>query len=332
MAHRQTYREGPPTPEEYDDIFDSDTAEWTPYYNKRYEAHLYQTEKEKAREIFRLLRALNEHLDERDRKRARHRQSRHHNTDNETIIQQNAPTTSPLSIEIDQPRGTHKTVGEPLLPRQHPSTTEDGQPVTNEPTPSETTSETSHGPRKQNPLTHRNIHSELIPMQKNNDQEHTTPTGEPKTDRATAPRHANPIDDQQTEISVHTTQAINIEHGGETVTTLIAEPTKPPGPPRTKNPTLEKDKKYYEYTSRALTIKMNKHNSTPLDPSTSSPEGIHEIYPHRQPTNTNTSNPRTKPTTTNTIDKSSPTSNLEEPFTGRDTRVIPDRGKSFRRS
>ena len=166
MAHRQTYREGPPTPEEYDDIFDSDTAEWTPYYNKRYEAHLYQTEKEKAREIFRLLRAINEHLDERDRKRARHRQSRHHNTDNETIIQQNAPTTSPLSIEIDQPRGTHKTVGEPLLSRQHPSTTEDGQPVTNEPTPSETTSETSHGPRKQNPLTYRNIHSELIPMQK----------------------------------------------------------------------------------------------------------------------------------------------------------------------
>ena len=332
MAHRQTYREGPPTPGEYDDIFDSDPAEWTPYYNKRYEAHLYQTEQEKAREIFRFLRALNEHLDEQDRKRARHRQSRHRDTGNETTIQQNEPTIPPLSIEIGQPRGTHKTVGEPLLSRQRPSTTEDGQPVTNEPTPSETTSETSHGLRKQNPLTHRNIHSELIPMQKNNNQEHTTPTGEPKADRATAPRQANPIDDQQTEISVRTTQAIDIDPGGETITTLIAEPAKPPGPPRAKNPTLEKDKKYYEHTSRGLTIRINKHSSTPPNPSTSSSEGSYETYPHWQPMNTNTSNPRTKPITTNTIDKSSPTPNPEEPFTGRDTKVIPDRGKSFRRS
>ena len=332
MAHRQTYREGPPTPEKYDDIFDSDPAEGTPYYNKRYEGHLYQTEQEKAREIFRLLWALNEHLDEQDRKRARRRQSRHRDTGNETTIQQNEPMIPPLSIEINQPRDTHTTVGEPLLSRQRPSTTEDSQPVTNEPTPSETTSETSHGPRKQNPLAHRNANSELIPMQKNNDQEHTTPTGEPKADRATAPRHANPIDDQQTEISVRTTQAIDIDPGGETVTTLIAEPTKPPGPPRTKNPTLEKDKKYYEYTSRGPTIKMNKHNSTPLDPPTSSPEGIHETYPHWQSMNTNTSNPRTKPIITNTIDRSPPAPNLEEPFTGRDTKVIPDRGKSFRRS
>ena len=62
MAHRQTYREGPPTPDEYDAIFDSDPAEQAPYYNKRYESHLYQTEQEKAQEIFRLLRALSEHL------------------------------------------------------------------------------------------------------------------------------------------------------------------------------------------------------------------------------------------------------------------------------
>ena len=171
MARRQTYREGPPSPGEYDDIFDSDPAEWTPYYNKRYEAHLYQTEQEKAREIFRLLRALNEHLDEQDRKRARHRQSRHRDTGNETTIQQNEPMIPPLSIEISQPRGTHTTVGGPLLSRQRPSTTEDSQPVTNEPTPSETTSETPHEPGKQAPLAHRNANSEPIPMQKNNDQE-----------------------------------------------------------------------------------------------------------------------------------------------------------------
>ena len=117
-------------------------------------------------------------------------------------------------------------------------------------------------------------------MQKNNDQEHTTPTGEPKTDRATAPKHANPINDQQIEISVRTTQAIDIDPGGEAVTTSITQPTKTPGPPRTKNLTLGKDKKYFEYTSQGPTIKMNKHNSTPLDPPTSSPEGIHETYPH----------------------------------------------------
>ena len=67
MARRQTYREGPSTTDEYDVIFDSDPAEHAPYYNKRYEAHLYQTEQEKAQEIFRLLRALSEHLDAQDK-------------------------------------------------------------------------------------------------------------------------------------------------------------------------------------------------------------------------------------------------------------------------
>ena len=51
MARRQTNREGPPTPDEYDAIFDPDPAEQIPYYNKRYESHLYQTEQEKAQEI-----------------------------------------------------------------------------------------------------------------------------------------------------------------------------------------------------------------------------------------------------------------------------------------
>ena len=169
-------------------------------------------------------------------------------------------------------------------------------------------------------------------MQKNNDQEHTIPTGEPKADRATAPRHANPIDDLQTETSIRTTQAIDTDPGSKTTTTLIAEPMKPPRPPRMRNPTLDKDKEHYEHTSRDLAIRMNKRSSTPLNSSASSSEGSYETYPYWQPINTNTSNPGTKPVATYAIDKSSPTPNPEEPFTGRDTRVIPDRGKSFRRS
>ena len=169
-------------------------------------------------------------------------------------------------------------------------------------------------------------------MQKNNDREHTISTGEPKVNRATAPRHANPTDGQQTEISIRTTQAIDIDPGGKTTTTLIAEPMKPPRPPRMRNPTLDKDKEHYEHTSRDLAIRMNKRSSTPLNSSASSLEGSYETYPYWQPINTNTSNPGTKPVATYAIDKSSPTPNPEEPFTGRDTRVIPDRGKSFRRS
>ena len=169
-------------------------------------------------------------------------------------------------------------------------------------------------------------------MQKNNDQEHTIPTGEPKADRATAPRHANPIDDQQTEISIRTTQAIDVDPGGEATTTLIAEPMKPPGPHRMRNSTLEKEKEHYEHTSRDPAIRMNKHSPTPLNSSASPSEGNYETYPYWHPINTNTSNSGTKPIATYAIDKSSPTPNPEEPFTGRDTRVIPDRGKSFRRS
>ena len=66
--------------------------------------------------------------------------------------------------------------------------------------------------------------------------------------------------------------------------------------------------------------------------SASSSEGSYEAYPHWQPTDTNTMNPGTEPVTNHTADKSSSTPNWREPFTGRDTRVIPDRGKSFRHS
>ena len=232
MARRQTYREGPPTPGEYDDIFDSDPAAWTPYYNKRYEGHLYRTEQEKAREIFRLLRALDEHLDEQDRNRRQAcHQPRYRNTDDETDTQQNGPTIPPLFVEIDQPKGTHTITGEPFSPRRRPTMTKAGQPEDNEPTPNETASKTSQRPREQNPQTHRNAYPELIPMQTKNDQEHTISTGEPEADELTGPRRANPTDGQQTEVSIYATQAIDVDPGSEATTTLTAEPMKPPRPP-----------------------------------------------------------------------------------------------------
>ena len=169
-------------------------------------------------------------------------------------------------------------------------------------------------------------------MQTKNNQQHTISTGEPEAKRATAPRHANPTDGQQTEISIRTTQAIDVDPGGEATTTLIAEPMKPPGPHRMRNSTSEKEKEHYEHTSRDPAIKTNKQSPTPLNSSAYPSEGEHETYPYWQPMNANTSNSRTKPIATYDIDRPSPTLNPEEPFTGRDTKVIPDRGKSFRRS
>ena len=169
-------------------------------------------------------------------------------------------------------------------------------------------------------------------MQTKNDQEHTISTEEPEAERATAPRHAKPTDGQQREISVCIAQATDVDHGGEATTTPIAKPMKPPGPHRMRNSTLEKGKEHYEHTSRDPAIKTNKQSPTPLNSAANPSEGEHEIYPYWQPINANTSNPGTKPIATYDIDKPSPTPNPEEPFTGRDTKVIPDRGKSFRRS
>ena len=168
-------------------------------------------------------------------------------------------------------------------------------------------------------------------MQTKNDQEHTISTGEPEAERATAPRHANPTDGQQREISVCIAQATDVDHGGEATTTPIAKPMRPPGP-QMRNSTSEKGKEHYEHTSRDPAIKTNKQSPTPLNSAANPSEGEHEIYPYWQPINANTSNPGTKPIATYDIDKPLPTPNPVEPFTGRDTKVIPDRGKSFKRS
>ena len=332
MVRRQTYRKGPPTSDEYDAIFDSGPAEQMPYYNKRYESHLYQTEQEKAQEIFRLLRALSEHLDAQDRKRARHRHLRPRDTGDETTDQQNGPTLPPLLVGTDQSKGTRTTIGELSSPGRRPTTAENSQPKTNIPAPNTTTSETSHKPRKQNTLAHRDVYSELTPTQKNHDQEHTTPTRGSKVNQATVPNHINPANGHQTEVPRHETQVIGVNPGDVVTTTQVAEPMKSPRPPRTRDPTPDKDREHFEHTSRDLAIPTNRRSSTPLNLSASSSEGSYETYPHWQPIDTNTLNPGTEPVTNYAADKSSSTPNWREPFTGRDTRVIPDRGKSFRRN
>ena len=154
-------------------------------------------------------------------------------------------------------------------------------------------------------------------MKMNNDQEHTISAGEPKADGVTAPRCANPTD---------------VNPGGEAITIITAEPMKPPRPPRMRNSTLKKDKEHYERTLQNPAIRMNEHGQTPFDSSASPSEGGHETYPYWKPMNTNTSNPGTKPTANHVVDKLPPIPHPEEPFTGRDTKVIPDRGKSFRQS
>ena len=169
-------------------------------------------------------------------------------------------------------------------------------------------------------------------MQTENNQQHTISTGEPEAERAAAPRHANPTDGQQRETSMCITQATDVDHGGEATTTPIAKPMRPLEPHRMGNSTLGKEKEHYEHTLRDPPIRMNKQSPTPLNSSAHPSEGEHETYPYWQPINTNISNPGTKPIATYDIDKPSPTPNPEEPFTGRDTKVIPDRGKSFRRS
>ena len=169
-------------------------------------------------------------------------------------------------------------------------------------------------------------------MQMNNDQGHTISTGEPKADKVTTPRRENPTDGHQTEVSIYATQAIDVDSGSETTTTLTAEPMKPPKPPRMRNLTSKEDKEYHEHTLRDPTIRATKHGQTPLNSSTSPSERGPEAYLYWQPTNMNTSNPEMEPTANHAVDKLPPIPQPEEPFTGRDTKVIPDRGKSFRRS
>ena len=333
MARRQTYREGPPTPDEYDAIFDPDPAEQIPYYNKRYESHLYQTEQEKAQEIFRLLRALSEHLDAQDRKRARHRHLRPHVTGDETTNQQNAPTPPPpLPAGTDRSKSTHTTFRGHFLPERRSTTTEDNQPKINLPVPNATMLETPSKTCNQNATTYRDAFSELIPMQKNHDQRHATPIRGSKINQTTVPNHANPASGHQREVPRHATQATGADPGDIITTAQAAKPTKPPRPPRAKTPTPDRGGEHYEHTFRDFATSTNRRSSTPLNLSAPSSEGSYETYPQWRSADRDTMNPGIEPGINHTANKSSSTPNWREPFTGRDTKVIPDRGKSFRRS
>ena len=335
MARRQTYREGPPTPDEHYPIFDFDLADQEPYYNRRYESHLYQTEQEKSQEIFRLLRALSERLDARDRRRAH--QLRPHDTDDETVDHQNALTPPAFPVETGQPEYAHTTIEENSLPERRSTTAEENQPEASPPTPDTTTSVNHRELYNQDTSTHRDTHSGLIPMRKDHDRGHTILVEESKINRATDPNSINSATGHQTEIPRHATQVGDVRQE-DTVTTPRAvtyhteQPMQPPRPPQTRNPIPDKNREPYSHISQNFAISTHRHNSTLLDLSASSSEGSYDAYPHRQPIDTSTPNPGTKLITNHTTGRSTPIPNWREPFTGRDTRLIPDRGKSFKRS
>ena len=331
MARRQTYREGPSTTDEYDVIFDSDLAEHAPYYNKRYEAHLYQTEQEKAQEIFRLLRALSEHLDAQDRKKARHRHPRPHDA-NDGTGQYNTETMPSPPAGTDRPEDMHSNITEQLSSKQRPAMNENGRPTVDIPAPDTIAPEASHGPHSPIAPTRRNTHLQAIPMREKKDGEHTTLVGGLEINWDEVSSYGNPTQNDQTDIPEHTTQVIDVNPGDLTAAAQAAKSTRPPKQPRTGDPTPGRNREHYEHTSRGFNISTSRQRSTPVDSSNSSSEGDYAAHTQWQPINTSTPNPGTEHVTNHTIGRPLSTQNRKEPFTGRDTRLIPDRGKSFKRS
>ena len=331
MARRQTYREGPSTTDEYDAIFDPDPEEQVPYYNKRYESHLYQTEQEKAQEIFRLLRALSEHLDAQDRKWARRRHPRPRDA-NDGTGQHNTETMPSPPAGTDRPEDMHSNITEQLSSKQRPAMNGNGRPTVDIPAPDTIASEASYSPPSPIAPTRRDTHLHAIPMREKKDGEHNTLVGGLGINRDEVSSYGNPTKDDQTDIPGHITQVIDVNPGDLIAAAQAAESTRPPKQPRTGNPTPGRNRERYEHTLRGFNISANRRKSTPVDSSNSSSEGGHEAHTQWQPINTSTPNPGSEHDTNHTTCKPSSTPNWKEPFTGRDTRLIPDRGKSFKRS
>ena len=170
------------------------------------------------------------------------------------------------------------------------------------------------------------------PTRKSHDRGLTTLIEGSGVNQAAVPNHENPDNTRQTKAPRHVAQVINVDPGGVVTTTQVAEPIRSPRPPRAGSPIPNKHRGHYERTWQDFDISANRRSSTPLDLSASSSEGSYETYPHWQPIDTNTLSPETKPITNHTAGKPLSTSNWREPLTGRDTSLVPDRGKSFKRS
>ena len=189
MVRRQTYHEGPPTPDEFA-IFDFDPTDQEPYYyNRRYESHLYQTEQEKSREIFRLLRSLSERLDAQDSRRTHYLWPR--NTGEETAKHQNMSTSPTSPIEKGRSEYVHTTVEEISSPEWRLTVAEKGQSdETNPPIPDTTTSEDPCKPDNQ--------------------------VKEIKTNQATDPSYTSSTADHRTRTPKNTAQADDIDQENTT--------------------------------------------------------------------------------------------------------------------
>ena len=169
-------------------------------------------------------------------------------------------------------------------------------------------------------------------MREEKNGEHTTLVGGLGINRDEVSSYGNSTRDDPTDIPGHITQVIDVNPGDLIAAAQAAKSTRPPKQPRTGDPTPGRDRERYEYTLRGFNISTNRHRSTPVNSSNSSSEGGYEAHTQWQPINTSTPNPGTEHVTNHTIGKPSSTQNRKEPFTGRDTRLIPDRGKSFKRS
>ena len=168
--------------------------------------------------------------------------------------------------------------------------------------------------------------------EKEKDEEHTTLVGGLGINRDEVSSYGKSTKDDPTDIPGHITQVIDVNPGDSIAAAQAAKSMRPPKQPRTGDPTPGRDRERYVHTSRGFNISTSRRRSTPVDSSNSSSEGDYAAHTQWQLTNTSTPNPGTEHVTNHTIGRPSSTQNRKEPFTGRDTRLIPDRGKSFKRS
>ena len=199
-----------------------------------------------------------------------------------------------------------------------------GRPTVDIPAPDTTASEASYSPPFPIAPTRRDTYLQAIPMQEKKDGEHTTLVGGLGINRDEVSNYGNPTKSDQPDIPGHVTQVINVNPGDLIAAAQAAESARPPEQPRTGNTTPDRNRERYEHTLRGFNISTNRRRSTPFDSLNSSLEGGHEAHTQWQPVNASTPNPGTEHVTNHTIGRPSSTQNREEPFTGRDTRLIPD--------
>ena len=304
-----------------------------------------------AEEIFRLLRSLSRRFDARDSRRAQNLRS--DDTDGEMADHRNALTSPALPAGTGRFEFACPTDDETSSPTRRSTMAEKGRPQASLSAPDTTTSENLCEPYSQSIPAHRDAHSELAPMQGGHTQNYLISVERPDIGRTTDLDPMNSatreefVTNCQLKVPKHVIQIDDVDHEGILITPqAIPRYTKPiqaQNTPRTRDLIPDGSKEPYRHTPQNPATVIDKghttcHRRPSLNLSVSSSEGNYEAYPFRQPVGTSTSDPEAKLDANYTrsqgytITRSHSTPNREEPFTGRDARLVPDRGKSFRRS